>query len=282
MTNEELRRVQLTQLEIAKEIKRICDKYQLKYIIDFGSLLGAVRHKGFIPWDDDMDISMPRADYEKFLDVAQKELGDKYFLQTYETDKYYPIPFAKIRKNGTSFVENAYENAKLHQGIYVDIFPYDVWTANKRLQKKLRLKHHFLVAMLAMKCRALKFKSENASFVKFVYKVLMFTVIKFFCLFTTKKRLVAAYEKMAKKGDADFDGIFPSSNGLKYPYLVSPKSIFNETVELPFEDTTFSCPKDFDGYLKTLYGDYMQLPPEEKRYIGHHIIKLDFGNDDKQ
>lgn len=77
MTNEELRRVQLTQLEIAKEIKRICDKYQLKYIIDFGSLLGAVRHKGFIPWDDDMDMSMPRADYEKFLDVAQKELGDK-------------------------------------------------------------------------------------------------------------------------------------------------------------------------------------------------------------
>ena len=127
MDKDVLRKVQLLQLKIAKEIKRICDKNNIDYILDSGTLLGAVRHKGFIPWDDDMDIAMTREEYNRFIDVAKIELGEEYFLQTWDTDNNYPMPFAKVRLNDTRYIENVFENANMHQGIYVDIFPYDVW-----------------------------------------------------------------------------------------------------------------------------------------------------------
>ena len=136
MDKATLRQVQLTQLSIAKEIKRICDDHDIEYFLDSGTLLGAVRHKGFIPWDDDMDIAMTRENYDKFLAVAKVELDSRFFLQTWETDKNYPMPFAKIRLNGTKYVENVFEKAQMHQGIYVDVFPYDVWPQKKRKQKK--------------------------------------------------------------------------------------------------------------------------------------------------
>ena len=137
MDEQTLRRVQLTQLSIAKEIKRVCDKYGIEYILDSGTLLGAVRHRGFIPWDDDMDIAMTRENYDKFVSVAQTEFKDKYFLQTWETDKNCPFPFAKVRLNGTSYVENVCEHADIHKGIYVDVFPYDVWPEEKKAQKRI-------------------------------------------------------------------------------------------------------------------------------------------------
>lgn len=98
MDNEILRKVQLAQLDMAKEVKRICNKYNINYFMDSGTLLGAVRHKGFIPWDDDLDFGMLREDYEKFLKVAPTELNSKYFLQTWKNDDGFPYGFSKIRK----------------------------------------------------------------------------------------------------------------------------------------------------------------------------------------
>ena len=107
MDRETLRQVQLDQLEIAKDIKRVCEENGIRYHLAFGSLLGAVRHKGFIPWDDDMDFGMLREDYERFLEIAPKKLKDEFFLQTWHTDPYYPLAFAKVRKKGTVFQEAA-------------------------------------------------------------------------------------------------------------------------------------------------------------------------------
>ena len=119
----ELRKLQLTEIEVLDEIVRICKKHKLQYFLLAGTCLGAVRHSGFIPWDDDIDIGMPREDYEKFLNIALDELDEKYFLQYYKTDENYYLGFAKVRKNNTSFITKGFEKKKGHQGFFVDIFP---------------------------------------------------------------------------------------------------------------------------------------------------------------
>ncbi len=119
---------QKVMLEILLEIHRICEKHNIPYTLIAGTLLGAVRHKGFIPWDDDCDIAMMREDYERFLLVAPKELSEDYFLQTKQTDKCYPLNFAKVRKNNTVLIETGETGEEnYHHGIFVDIFPFDYY-----------------------------------------------------------------------------------------------------------------------------------------------------------
>lgn len=277
MDNNTLRKVQLIQLQISKEIKRICDKHNIEYFLDSGTLLGAVRHKGFIPWDDDMDIGMTRDNYERFIEVAKTELGEQYYLQTWETDKNYPMPFAKIRLNGTKYVENVFEKAQMHQGIYVDVFPYDNWPNSKRKQKKLWRKRLYVQSMIMMKCHYMKFKSDAAW--KYFLKAIMFTFIKLLSLFHSKQSLIRKYNKMTSKfSELENSEIYEQTVNFKFRYWVIPKTCIEEFVDMDFEDDVFKCPKNYEEYLTTLYGDYMQLPPEEKRAKGHNIIEVDFGN----
>jgi lipopolysaccharide cholinephosphotransferase len=120
-----LQQVHKIQLEMALEVKRICEKHKIKYSIVAGTLLGAVRHNGFIPWDDDLDIAMLRDNYIKFIDICKDELNDSYFLQTWDTDPGFALPIAKLRKNSTKFVEKDFMEANIHCGIYIDILPFD-------------------------------------------------------------------------------------------------------------------------------------------------------------
>lgn len=273
-----LRKVQLLQLKIGKEIKRICDENNIDYILDSGTLLGAVRHKGFIPWDDDMDIAMTRENYNRFIEVAKTGLGGDYFLQTWDTDPNFPMPFAKVRLNGTQYIENVFEKAQMHQGIYVDVFPYDVWPEKKKKQKKLWRSRLYLQAMIMMKCHYMKFKSNKAW--KYILKSIMFTFIKFFSLFHSKKSLIKKYEKNAEMFNSfESDEVFEQTVNFKFGYWVVPKTCFENLIKLTFEDDTFKCPENFDEYLTKVYGDYMTLPPEEKRLKGHDIIKVDFGEE---
>ena len=119
----ELRRIQLLELDLLKKVKKICEKYGLVYYLVSGTLLGAVRHKGFIPWDDDIDIAMPYNDYCIFLTLAQKELGDKYFVQNFNTEDGFNRGFTKIRINNTTYVSTENIDSTIHQGIWIDIFP---------------------------------------------------------------------------------------------------------------------------------------------------------------
>lgn len=125
MDNETLRKLQLVELEIANEIKRVCVENNIKYFLESGTLLGAVRHGGFIPWDDDMDIGMMREEYEKFLKIAPEKLSSEFILQTWKNEKDYSLTFAKVRKSDTIFLEYEFKDSSMHNGIWVDIFPYD-------------------------------------------------------------------------------------------------------------------------------------------------------------
>ena len=131
ITPTELRKIQLLQLEILKEVDRICRKHHIKYTLCGGSLLGAIRHKGFIPWDDDVDISMLRGEYDRFLRVCKKELDpEKYFVQTVDTDPEYRWIYGKIILKGTTYVRAGQESIKSNNGIFIDIFPRDGMSSN--------------------------------------------------------------------------------------------------------------------------------------------------------
>ena len=116
-----LRTLQLLELKVLLELKRICDKHQIKYFLAWGTLLGAVRHRGFIPWDDDIDVGMLRSEYAKFLTVCNDELSQEYYLQTFESDSGYANSHAKIRLNGTEYLEPANKDILEHKGIFIEV-----------------------------------------------------------------------------------------------------------------------------------------------------------------
>lgn len=140
-TDEELSKLHDTLYEILHVVDEICRKHDIKYFVTGGTAIGVHFWQGIIPWDDDIDIGMTRRNYERFLAVAQQEMGDKYFLQTPDTDAKIPFFFAKVRKNNTVFSESQFKSVNMHQGIYVDIFPFDDIPLSARLQK---LQHEVL------------------------------------------------------------------------------------------------------------------------------------------
>ena len=236
--------IQNVSLEVLKETLKILNRYGLRYILYYGTLLGAVRHKGFIPWDDDLDIAMPREDFERFKKIANQELGENYFFQDYSTDAEYPAVTAKVRANNTTLIENGYRGLKnMNHGIFIDIFVAD-WYKPSALNKwrllKIKLYRNILIAQKDYHTKGLK---------RFIAKMF------------SREKTFGKIEKLSLKLDK---GQTKNAYLMDYNTIVD-KDIFNQTVETPFEDIAVKIPKEYDAYLTKLYGDYMQFPPEEQR-----------------
>lgn len=263
--HEQLRRAQLM---IAREIKRICKKYDINYFLDAGSMLGAVRHGGFIPWDDDMDIGMPKEDYRRFLEVAQKELGDKYFVDNYNTNDENPLVFTKIRLLGTQYIENKSNVMAKHNEIFVDVFPYYYISDNNIIRKIEAFRMQLLAHMLLIKGGFKVWKGEsNLKYFKFLPVQILSHVF-------SSRYIKAKMEKLYDKHENTHNICVHS--GSCYNYWYFPKAIFDKMIDIKFENDLFKIPEDYDVFLTQAYGDYMQLPPEEDRKT-HQIIKLDMG-----
>ena len=130
-----LEKQQQVLAELLHEFDRVCKKYDIKYALFAGSALGAVRHRGFIPWDDDLDVVVERSDYEKLIKIAPEAFGDEYYFQV-ELSEHWPLPFSKLRKNGTTCLEKYHPKDKeIHQGIYIDVFPVDNASDNPLLRR---------------------------------------------------------------------------------------------------------------------------------------------------
>lgn len=263
--NLKLKKLQAILLDMLKQTICICERHRIRYFLLGGSALGAVRHSGFIPWDDDIDIGMPRPDYENFLSLAQAELGTELFLQTHETDPDYPMAFAKIRNSKTTFIQSNVFHLRMNHGVFIDIFPLDGYPF-KKLQRIINTFFFKIYRASILNKLGVKHRIFGIHF-----------LISIYALFFSLPRLRDKLERLMKNKDYENSDVVINWNGSWGLKEAVPKDFFKSGSRANFEGITVSIPSNYDGYLKSLYGDYMIPPPMEKR-ISHHfsdIIDLD-------
>lgn len=267
----DVKEVQGKILEVMKHIDKLCRDNGIVYYIMGGTALGAVRHGGFIPWDDDLDIFMTPSEYEKFKKVFESENSSLFVLQEWRTTTDY-LEYAKVRMNGTTFIEEAFKDRKdLHQGIYVDIMILHKVPENKFIQKLVYYESKF-VTLYALSQRNWKPKSTSQ---KLVLNSLKFMPCKLMakCFY----RRIYKYDDM--------------KTNFKYCYWITPakfrsglfdSSFFSDPVDIPFEDTVLQGSKKIKEYLEYRYGDYMKLPSKEAQQAAVHAMLFDVNRDYKE
>ncbi len=261
-SQEQLQKMQEVELDLFKAFIEVCEKLRLKYYLLGGTLLGAVRHKGFIPWDDDIDIGMPRKDYEIFIQKAQDLLPEHYFVQTLYSEPKIPYNFCKVRNSNTTFIESSIKKLNINHGVYIDVFPLDGYPNDKKEQKKFKRKQLFYKIWINK-----IFTCKDDSFIKRALRL----GLKVITFFMPVKVAVKKREKLYKSY-AETDMIANYCGAWKEKEIV-PKDWYGEGVQLEFEGLKVNAPAQYDKWLTQVYGDYMQLPPEEKR-VGHHYTEV--------
>ena len=245
-------------LDMLVEVDRICKKHGIRYQLFAGTALGAVRHKGFIPWDDDLDIIMQREEYKRFLEVAGAETNnEKYFLQK-EFSEHWPMFYSKLRMNGTTCFESCYPKDKeMHQGIFIDIFPCDSLSDNE-LMRKIQ----FFASKLVI-ARSLFNRGYEAQGLK----------KKLFILLSRMAPVKILHRVVLNKGRKTkcMHTFFAASS--KYEKSILARSWVEETEDMAFEEKSFPVSKHYDSLLKRLYGDYMKMPSEDEiKYKVHGVL----------
>lgn len=266
--SEMTRNLQKIELLILKDVAEICEKNCLKYYLIGGTLLGAVRHQGFIPWDDDIDIAMLREDYKKLFSIMRESYSDKYFVQTFETEPNYTRYIMKIRLNGTKHVEEGVSDVGINHGIYMDIFPIDNLEGDTVLSHFRGGLFRTLLAYKNIKHRANHYHG---------YKRLLSFVGKFFTYLIPERLINKLFVVVCERdNNKECNYLTNFASRFKWKKQMYPKEYFGEGVYLDFEGMKFRAPIEYKKILERLFGDYMKLPPKEKQ-TAHHIIEVDFG-----
>ena len=237
MSIDDIRRV---ELNILNYVHYICEKHNLKYVIAGGTLLGAVRHKGYIPWDDDIDILMPRNDYEKLIRIINYGKNKNFRILTYKNDLDYLMPFGRVVDTRT-YVEFPIEINSKKQGVFIDVFPMDgIDEKNNYFSNKVRTIEH-------IRCE------NNRSILKMFYA-------KILCLSLDIKARRQSY--------TECDNVACKVVGMGKREIIS-KELINERILMRFENRMYYAPVGYDKYLRNLYKDYMKLPPKHMQRRGH-------------
>ena len=261
---------QKKELEVLKAFINVCEKHNLRYFGCYGTALGAIRHKGFIPWDDDVDVAMPREDYEKFLKLQNEFEGTPYFIQTFKTDPHYIYNFAKLRDSSTTYIESLLANHRINHGVWIDIFPVDGMSKKIKPIKKFKKKiiYIWMQQYFCFPGGYIK-KIKKGTIIKDFLFDLVGILTFIFNPFHLRNKYTEAIMKHNKMEECPLSG---SYFGFYFEKEVMPTKIFLEYTKVPFEDIEINVPKDYDGYLKAIYNDYM-TPPKKEQQIGHHYDK---------
>ncbi len=262
---QDLRALQKTLLVILKEVDRICRKNDIRYTLAFGTLLGAVRHKGFIPWDDDIDVGMLRPEYERFLRACERDLDREHFaLQSWDTEPCYAFSFSKIRLKGTFFDECEMRRLSMKEcGLFVDIFPYDS-AAEEGFFLKAECAALNLMNRLSLRREGFCVWYESSGKWKDLMKKAADAVI-----FRIPRGLIRRlYRTLLWLINLGGSSRAVSANDMYSSYMRNymPRALFDRMAEYEFEGCRFQGVADSDLYLRLNYGpDYMTLPPEDQR-----------------
>ena len=263
ITEQQLRDIKSLGIEMFGHFTNACDKLGLRYYLVAGTLLGAVRHKGFIPWDDDIDVGMPREDYERFIAEGQKYMPDGFFIQAIQTESDYLANFAKIRNSNTTFIEKSVKNRNINHGVYLDIFPLDLYPETEKAQKHF----HILDKIYSRRIAAEYCVEENGIKRRIVSAILKLVYPSVKTVVEKREALITSLKKSDRC--ANFSGIYGTRE-------VMPIEWYGDGVVLEFEGIEAIAPREYDKWLTQVYGDYMQLPSEDKRVPHHSVSIIDF------
>ena len=261
-----LKKIQNCELEILNEIDRVCKKNRLRYSLFYGTLIGAVRHQGFIPWDDDIDIAMPRRDFERFRKIWIELQPKGYVLQDYHTDNDYMNNHMKIRKDHTTFLQFEVERErKYHKGIFVDVFPID-----RVAPGPIRRKIQYVAGAINL-LYSKGYSSGSEGTIGMVERILLKAPKRVKTLLRDGSESIFKHWSYKKV-------IAPFLCGCTLDCLKKyyPSDMFNRLILLEFNQKKYLSVKDTDTVLRVEYGDYMQLPPKEERVWKHHPLEIDF------
>lgn len=253
-------------LEIYQEISAICEKHKLTYFVVGGTLLGAVVHKGYIPWDDDLDIAMPRDDYDKFINVYSKELGKRFYLHHTSTDPEYWLPFAKVRLNNTIFLEEKRKNVSSHSGIYVDIFPFDYTSKKNTLLHKIKWRlMTYLNNYIYQKVTGNNYGSRSGAFLNGVWGMCSISRLSNF-----RDKVMRSFDKGERRYYVDLAG------GRRIDNSYFGVSDILPIKEMDFGDIKVKVPRNYESYLLQLYTEKYKIIPSVEEQITHDPIEIKF------
>mgnify|MGYP002854047114 CR=1 FL=1 len=256
--------VRKVQLNILIKLDEICEEYGLRYYLAFGTCIGALRHKGFIPWDDDIDVLMPYADAKRLIEL-QDDFGEKYFVQSKETDPDYRSIAMRIRDEDTTCIEADEKDLKTHKGIYVDVYPYYECSSNK-ITRTIDILRSNLMKVLVNNRPPVNHGGMMAKASKCILT-----------LYSGDRRL-----KKIDKLERRLSSVKGKEILDYYGYDVSlltaisyPKEWFEKPKKIEFEGRFFNGATEPEKYMTKRYGDYMKLPPIEDQVVHHTYIKID-------
>ena len=267
VTEKDHKKLQELELGILLELDRICKAYDLHYSVAYGTLIGAIRHRGFIPWDDDIDVYMPRKDYLKLEEICKKELKSDFFYQNNSTDPECFYLYDKIRLNGTVFRESFVSKYNIHHGVYIDIFPIDKIPQNIFKRKIQYYKFHFYRTGVMAKYLMLEAREGK--------KKVVFSALKLLYFPFPLKWLYKKTQNTAMKYVDSVEGMDAISFFSPYKQKdIFECKVFENYTTCEFMGKTVSVIKNYDKVLKQIYGDYMKLPPKDKQTTRHSVTEL--------
>lgn len=261
---------QSISLNIMKVVADICEQEGLVYYLAYGTLIGAIRHKGFIPWDDDIDIMMPRQDYHKLIEYFEKHEADLKPLQLFSIYNCRNYPYMITRISDSRYVLDVQNEKSYGMGVFIDIYPLDGVgdTVVEYTKNKNRASRYSSLCFLSTRIRCEKGNTKSKIRLMIKWPAFLYAKVR------GKNHFIKKLEKMVEKCDyvnSNYVGCLVwGSDGVK---CIFPREWLDETILVPFEGYEFRIPKEYDAILTRLYGDYMKLPPEKDR-IAHHFYKI--------
>jgi len=267
LITDKMKKVWAVELDLLSELDRVCKKYNIKYYAAFGTLLGAIRDKGFIPWDDDIDVWLLRDEYERLKQVAPKEFTGKYYYQDWYNSCGRTWIFSKLRNSETTAIEYPDKGPEFNQGIFIDIFPIDEWDDEVHTNKAFKIVQRELFNCINNPTQVLRGILNGEQ-----HAIDIDTTVEL-CNDYIKAQQLFEQLTLQNYGTSDIVGYYYDQmrrNDIKYP-----KSCFDETLYVPFENTVIPVPAGYDIILRKYYGDYM-VPVHKKN---NHEDRITFDTD---